>query len=146
MTRGALDGQEPIDVARHEQRLLEARRDVRVEPACLGVRGDGLFVQAAVAARVDEPGEELRIVAVTVGLAEQAHQRAVRLTDVGLEVRVELVGDRQPRAQRERAAERVLGALPRCRASASMYLPMTRWQRPRCAHAGAKRGSSSRQR
>ena len=27
-----------------------------------------------------------------------------------------------------------------------MYLPMTRWQRPRCAHAGAKRGSSSRQR
>ena len=36
--------------------------------------------------------------------------RARRLADVGLEVRVELVRDRQPRVERERAAERLLGA------------------------------------
>ena len=63
-TRGRLDRQEPIDIAGHQQRLLEARGDVRIEPARLGMRGDRLVVQAAVAARVDEPGEELRIVAV----------------------------------------------------------------------------------
>ena len=89
---------------------VEARRDVRIEPACLGVRGDRLFVQAAIAAGVDEPGEQLRIVAVTVGLAQQAHDGCLRLADVRLQVRVELVRDRQPRVEREGAAEGVLGA------------------------------------
>ena len=74
--RRRLDGQEPLDVARHQQRLLEAGGDVRVEPARLVVRGDRLLVEPAVAAGVDEPREQLRIVAVAVGLAEQAHQRA----------------------------------------------------------------------
>jgi hypothetical protein len=31
---------QPIDIAGHEQRLFEARRDVRIEPACLGMRGE----------------------------------------------------------------------------------------------------------
>ena len=40
--RRRLDGQEPLDVTCHQQRLFEARGDVRIEPACLGMRGDGL--------------------------------------------------------------------------------------------------------
>ena len=143
--RRRLDGQQPIDVAGHQQRLLEARRDVRIEPAGLGVRGDRLVEEPAVAAGVDESGEQLGIVAVAVGFAEQAHERSLRLADVRLEVGVELVRDRQARVELERAAEAPPRRAPRCRASPSMYLPITRWQRPRCAHAGAKRGSSSRQ-
>ena len=108
--RRRFDREQPIDVAGHQQRLLEAGRDVRIEPARLGVRGDRLLEQPAVAARVDEPGEQLRIVAVTPRLAQQPHERALGLADVGLQVRVELVGDRQPRVERERAAEGLLGA------------------------------------
>ena len=118
MNGGLLDGHEPIDVPRHQQRLLEARGDVRVEPACLGVRGNRLVVQTAVAAGVHQPGEQLRIVAVTVGLAEQADERSLCLTDVGLEVRVELVRDRQVRIELEGAAQGLLGtllAIGRCR-------------------------------
>ena len=48
-------------------------------------------IQAAIAAGVNQPGEQLRIVAVTVGLAQQPHEGALRLTDVRLEVGVELV-------------------------------------------------------
>jgi hypothetical protein len=65
-----LDSQQPIDVTGHQQRLRDARRDVRVEPACFGVRGDGLFVEAAIATGVNEPCEQLGIVAVTVGPAQ----------------------------------------------------------------------------
>ena len=42
---GRLDGQEPIEVARHQQRLVDARGDVRIQAARLGVRGDGFFVK-----------------------------------------------------------------------------------------------------
>ena len=45
--------------------------DIRVEPPCLGVGGDRLVVQAAIAAGVHEPGEELGVVAVTIGLASR---------------------------------------------------------------------------
>ena len=105
----------------------------------------GLFVEAAVAAGVDEPREQLRIVAVAVGLAQQAHERRLRLAHVRLEVRVELVRHRKPRVELEGAAEGLLGARVAV-GRASMNLPITRWQRPRCAQAGAKLGSSSRQR
>ena len=81
-----------------------------IEPARLGMRGDRLFVESAVAAGVDEPREQLRIVAVTTGLAQQAHERPLRLADVRLEVCVELVRDREARIELERAAEGVFGA------------------------------------
>ncbi len=84
--------------------------DVGIEPPCFHVRSDGLLVQAAVAARMYESGEEFGIVAVALGFAEQAHQCARRLADVGFEVGVELVRDREPRAQRERATKRFLGS------------------------------------
>ena len=76
--RGRLERQQALDVAGHQQRLLEAGRDVRIEPAGLGVRGDRLLVEPAVAAGVDEPGEQLRVVAVTARLAEQPHERRAR--------------------------------------------------------------------
>ena len=75
------------------------------------MRRDRLFVESAIAARVDEARKQLRIVSVTGGLARQAHERPRRLADVGLEVCVELVGHREARVQLERAAERILGAL-----------------------------------
>ena len=59
---------------------------------------------------MNETGEELRIVAVPVRFAEQTLERPRRLTDVRLEVGVELVRDRQPRVERERTAKRFLGA------------------------------------
>ena len=83
---------------------------VGIEPARFGVRRDRLIEEAAVAAGVHQPGEELRIVAVPVRFAEQPDERVLRLADVGLEIRVELVRDRQARVERERAAERLLGA------------------------------------
>ena len=98
-----------IDVADHQQRLLDAGRDVRIEAAGLGVRGDRLLEQAAVAARVDQAGEQLGIVAVPARFAEQAAQRRRRLADVRLEVGVELVRDRQARVDGQGAAQRVLG-------------------------------------
>ena len=104
------DRQEPLDVARHQHRLLDAGGDVGIEPARLLVRGDRLVEEPAVAAGVDEPGEQLRVVAVAVRLAQQPHDRARRLADVRLELRVELVRHRQARVELERAAERVLGA------------------------------------
>ena len=67
-------------------------------------------VESAVATGVHEPREQLRIVAVTVGLAQQAHDRSLRLADIRLEVCVELVRDRQARVELEGAAERLLGA------------------------------------
>ena len=139
-----LDGHQSVDVAVHQQRLLDAGRHVGIEPPRFGVRGDRLLEQAAVAAGVDESREELGIVAVARGLVQQPDDRSRGLTGVGLEIRVELVRERQPRIESERAEEGVFGAdfaVGRC---ASMYLPMTRWHRPRCAHAGAKLGSSSR--
>ena len=78
--RRRLHGQEPLEITCHQQRLSETRGDVRVEPACLGVRGDGLVVESTVATRVDEPREQLRIVAVAVGLAQQTHERSLGLT------------------------------------------------------------------
>ena len=82
-----------------------------IEPARLGVRGDRLLEEPAVAAGVDEAGEQLGVVAVAVGLAQQPHaSRACAWPDVGLEVGVELVRERQARVELERAAERLLGA------------------------------------
>jgi hypothetical protein len=73
------------------------------------MRGDRLLEQPAVAARVDEAGEELGVVAVAIGFAEQTDQRILRLADVRFEVGVVLVRDRQARAEREGAPEGVLG-------------------------------------
>ena len=89
--------------------------DVRVEPARLGVRGDRLLVEAAVAAGVDEAGEELGVVAVA-RRPRRAGARAAsrRLADVGLEVGVELVGDGQARVERRARAGRPPRPAPRC--------------------------------
>src|SRR3989442_9620076 len=102
---GPLEGHQALDIAGVQQRLFVARGDVRVEPACLEVRGDGFLVQSAIATGVDEPGEELRIIAMTIGLAHEAHERSMGLTDVRLEVCVELVRDRQTRGELQGAAE-----------------------------------------
>ena len=66
--------------------MLEARRHVGIEPARFGVRGQGLFEEAAVAAGMDESGEELGIIAVTPCLADEPLEPAPRLTGVGLEM------------------------------------------------------------
>src|SRR5262245_1369514 len=90
--RGALLGQKPIEVARQEDRPPDARERVRVEPPRLLVGGERLLEEPAVAAGVDEPPEELRIVGVAAGLPEEARQRGARRTRLRLEMRVELVG------------------------------------------------------
>ena len=59
---------------------------------------------------MDEPGEELGIVAVARRLAQQADDRFARPAGIGFEIRIELVRHRQPRIQRDRLAERFLGA------------------------------------
>ena len=41
---------------------------MRIESAGLEVRGDRLLVESAVSTHTDEPREQLRIVAVTIGL------------------------------------------------------------------------------
>ena len=132
-----------IEVGGHEQRLLHARRHVRIEPARLVVRGDRLLEKPAVSARVDETREDLGIVAVPGGLVQEPHERLLRMTDVGLEVGVVLV--RRPRAA---GSARARGGTPprralRCPAWPPTYLPITRCLRPSCAQAGANRGSSS---
>ena len=101
----ARDREQPLDVARHQHRLLDARGDVRVEPPRLLVGGDRLLEEPAVAAGVDEPGEELGVVAVALRLAQQPHERRPRLAGLRLEVRVELVRQREPRVELERAAQ-----------------------------------------
>ena len=89
------------------------RRRVRIEALRLGMRVDRLLEQPAVAARVDESGEELRIVAVLRRLLEQADQGVRRLAHVGFELRIVLVRHRQARAERERAIERGFARAPR---------------------------------
>src|SRR6478609_3491956 len=74
------------------------------------MRGDGLLVEATVTTSVDQPGKQLRIVAMARRFAEQPHHRARRLADVRFEVGVELVRRRVARVERERAAEGLLGA------------------------------------
>jgi hypothetical protein len=58
-----------------------------------------LLEEAAVAARVHQPGKKLGIVAVTFGFADEADQRILRLAHVRLQVGVELVRNRQARSQ-----------------------------------------------
>ena len=72
------------------------------------MRVDGLLEQAAVAARVDEPGEQFRVVAVLSRLPQEADHRARRSAHVGFEVRVVLVRDREARVERDGAIERLL--------------------------------------
>ncbi len=50
---------------------------------------------------MNETGEKLGVVAVTVGLIQQPHDRSHGLTDVGLQIRVELVRDRQMWIERQ---------------------------------------------
>ncbi len=64
-----LDRQQPVDVADHEQRLVEAGRHIGIEPARFGVSRERFVVQPAVAARVDQAGEELGIISVSTGFA-----------------------------------------------------------------------------
>ena len=88
--------------------------------------GNGCFVEPAITARVHKPGEKLGIVAVARGLAEQAHERPLCLTDVGLEVGVELWATVMPRVDLEGSTERILGAHFAIGGGLSMNLPMTR--------------------
>ena len=138
-------GEETIDIAVSSSVCSTLDATFGIEPAGLGVRGHRLLVEPAVTARVDEAGEELRVVAVADRLASRRTSACSRVSDVRFEVGVELVRDRQPRVELERATERLLGALFAV-GHRLMNLPMTRWQRPSRAHAGAKLGSSSRQR
>src|SRR5687767_1793303 len=71
------------------------------------MRGDRLIVETAVPAGVNQAGKELGVVAMAGGLAEEARQGVLRAAGVGLERGVELVRDRQPRIERNRALERV---------------------------------------
>src|SRR5687768_2852317 len=105
--RRHLDSQQPLDVSRHQQRLLEARWDIRIEPARLGVCGDRLCIEPAVATGMNEPGEQLRIVAMTVGFVQQAHDGSRRLADIRLEICIELVSHRKTRVELERLPERL---------------------------------------
>src|SRR5207247_2976411 len=104
------DGEQTLDVGRHQYRLLEAGGDVRIEPPRLAVGGDRLFVESAIATGVHEPREQLRVVAVTLRLAQQAHERGLGLTSFCLEVRVERVRQGKPRVELEGSAEGLLGA------------------------------------
>ena len=74
------------------------------------VRGDRLLVEATIAADVNEPGKQLRIVAMADRLAQKPNERSLRLPHVGLELRVKLVRHREPRVELERPAERLLRA------------------------------------
>ena len=93
----------PLDVAGHQERLFEAGLDVRIEPARFGVRRQRFLVETGIPARVHQAREQLRVVAVTRRGVEQADDRALGLADVGFEIGVELVRDRQLRVQLERA-------------------------------------------
>src|SRR4029077_21033417 len=90
---GWVGGHEPGHVAFQQPSLLDAGRDIRVEAAGLGVGGDRLVEQAGVAARVHESREELGVVAVPRGLAQETYDGFARPAGVSLEVRIELVRD-----------------------------------------------------
>ena len=105
-----------VDVAGHHHRLFDAGGNVGIEPPRLVVRRDRLLQQPAVAQRVHEPGEELRLVAVPRRVLSRRTIARWRLPDIGLEVGVELVGDRKPGVERQRAVERLLCPARRCRA------------------------------
>ena len=87
-----------------------------------------------------EAGKQLRIVAVTACLAEQPHDRAAR------------PARSRPRGSRRTCARSTTAGSARARGgrrprrfdslsgAPSMNLPITRWQRPRRAQAGANRG------
>lgn len=55
--------------------------------------GQRFFEQPTVTARLDEPGEEFGVVAVTDGLAEEPHHRALALSDVGFDTGEQFVRD-----------------------------------------------------
>src|SRR5262245_13458689 len=57
-----------------------------------------------------ESSEKLGVVAVTRGLVQQSDDGVACATRLGLEIRVELVGDGEPGIQRDGPNERVLGA------------------------------------
>src|SRR5262249_14579564 len=104
--RGKLAANEPIDVAGHQDGLIDARGHIRVEAARLGMCRDGLIVKSAVPTGVDEAGKKLRVVAVTLGFAKEAYESSLRLPHVCLEIRIEFVRDGQVRIERERPSER----------------------------------------
>lgn len=99
--------QQPLQIARHQQRLLEARGHVRIETPRLVMRSDRLLEESAVSTRMHQAREQLGIVAVALDRSEQTHQRVRRMSGVGLEVREVLVRDRKPWTQLERATKRV---------------------------------------
>ena len=86
------------------------RLDRRIEAARPHVRSQRRAEQAAVAAGVDEPGEQLRIRAPAARLAEQPHHRVARAPAVDVDLRHQVVGQRQIRIQLEGALQRGLRA------------------------------------
>src|SRR5262245_62751867 len=84
---------------------------MRIQPARLVIGGDGLGVEPAITAGVDESGKQLWIITVTVGLPQQAHETPLRFPKVRLEVCVKLVRYRKSWVELEGAAKRFLCTL-----------------------------------
>ena len=133
-----------LEVALLPERVDDAGGQVGIQALGLAMGGQRSLVQARVAAHVHEAREQLRVVARVPGQAQQAHHGLLRTADLRLQLRVELLDERQPGAELLRAPQCVLG--PRQvggEGGMSRYFPIIRSTRPRRAQAGANPGSSA---
>ena len=103
-----VQGEQAVEVPRHQHRLRDGGDGVRVEAPRFLVRGHGLLVEPAVPGGVDESREQLGVVAVPPPFAQQAHQRVQGVAGVRLEARVEAMRHGQARVEVQRAAEGLL--------------------------------------
>ena len=95
--------------------------------------------QTAVPAGVDEAGKQLRIGAPAGGLAEQPHHRVARAAAIDVELRGEVVRQRQIGIQLERAMQCVLRAREVLAAAAAKLAdepPDASERAPTPAHSG----------
>ena len=91
---------------RVDEREHERGRDARVEPASAGVRRERRVHEAAIPARRDEPGKQVRVGRADLRTVEQPEHRVLRPPPFQLERRVEVVRHRQVRIERQLPLER----------------------------------------
>ena len=94
----------PLVVATRPISLRDTRPHSRINTPRAFVRRHRLIEQSAVSARVDQPCEQFGIVGGP-RLPEQPHHRALGAPEIGLEIRIQAMRDRQVGVQLERACE-----------------------------------------
>ena len=100
----------PLVLAKHEVRVHHARGNQGVQTAGFLMGHERRLQQPAIAAHMRKPGKEFRIAPSLTGPVEEPLHCIQRAALVHLNVRIEIVSQRQIRIQAERRLKRFFGS------------------------------------